>query len=84
VSCNLVRSYTVEKLVPLSNSEAVRVHPSAPDAMESSVQVFLAVLAALNKTDVRQFGYVLCAFGGDVAGKYSNGVTAAFRESFRK
>lgn len=84
VSCNLVRAYTVEKLVPLANSEAVRVHPSAPDAMESSVQVFLAVLAALNKTDVRQFGYVLCAFGGDVAGKYSNGVTAAIRESFRR
>jgi len=84
VSCNLVRSNTIEELVPFSNGEAVRVHPSAPDPIESSVQVFLTVLTALNKTDVGQLGYVLCAFGGDVASKHSNGVTAAVRESFRK
>ena len=76
VSCDLVRSYTVEKFVLLSDSEAVSVHPCAPDAIKSPVQVLLTILAALNEGNVRQFGYVLGAFGGDVAGKHSGGVPA--------
>jgi hypothetical protein len=83
VSRDLVCSYSAEELALLSKSEAVRVHPSAPVAMNGSVQVFLIVLAAFDKTDVRQFGYVLCASGGDVAGKHSDNVTLAINKSFR-
>jgi hypothetical protein len=83
VSCDLVRSYAVEKFVLLSDSEAVRVHPGAPDAIKSPVQVLLTILAALNEGNVRQFGYVLGAFGVDVACEHAGGITAAVGESFQ-
>lgn len=82
VSCDLVRSDAVEELALFSYSKAICVHPGPPHPIESSVQVLLTVLAALNKADVRQFGNVLCAFGGDVAGEHSGGVTTAVGESF--
>ena len=81
---DFVSSNPIEEFTLLSYREAIGVHPGTPDAMERFVQVFLIILAALDKTDIRQFRYVLGTFGVGIASKHSNGVATTLGESFQK
>lgn len=72
---DLISPEAVEKLILLSQSEAIGVNPSPINALEDLVQILLVILGALEQGHVWESSELLCAGRLRIAGQDSETIS---------